>query len=730
MLASYQVPSPDPGQIGAGRVTAALATALAAVPLGTFVYVNGYDHPPGIAIQLNPGDYVDVYTDTTVFELYTVDLTTSAVGYFSNTYQVYKDILHCPKAVNPTNLIVTTELLALTARRNADQVGCFIHRNERNGITQITHGDVGINTDIVNAYRTSLGTPDISIEVRLRAHTNHLIREAGYIDYLYLCSDATIVDFLTGRGDPSLPFWTAAALEQSAYVTDMMDTPSLITPQTLSAYVEALGFYTVMAAICRHDKTFTIDRLPVTGISVKKPLVLSGLPVYPLVYLDGIKLRDSQVDYANAHHDKVIFSLTPDVYAQPGQTLSVELIEAGASSPVLFTPTGDAPAITVPFSGVVVYQVNALAAPVIGYQTTAATSYAPVTLGPSGGRLTPLATITAAAGGGSILTFQEPTFGSHYLIQNAAFSRCYGTDITSQVAALQPLILQLETLCSDGTTVVPLLGYQSVAVYLNGRRLIEGIDYAANPQTDPSGNVAINQVVLCNRSALSLSGTNYLEVIAHTATEISRAVGYVTNNMINIKNTIETWYSGLSTAFANGYLLVNPTDAGDALLPSPPVANGVPFLVSASVPSFVLNVLNGIGAIADDQRIGLINTYLDQQPPINPIGPLIVEKSWQVYSPYLTAILHDAALAGQITLYNNDPDPALFRAQFSAYDYLLSNDPTITASISSIDLRYCDIYPTYKTIDVPDIATYTVLQRLAAMLLPPDSDTLGEVIND
>jgi hypothetical protein len=247
---------------------------------------------------------------------------------------------------------------------------------------------------------------------------------------------------------------------------------------------------------------------------------------------------------------------------------------------------------------------------------------------------------------------------------------------------------------------------------------------------DASGNVAIEQLIVCNRSALSLTGSNYLEVIAHTAIEIGRTVGYVTNNTININNNVETWYNGLSEAFANGYLLLNPTDAGNEIIPSSTVGNGLPFLVTATIPSFVIGVLNSITSTADDLRIGLINNYFNQQAPINDNSFLIIPRSWQVYSPYLTAIFHDVTQPGQILIYTNDPDPVLFQRQFAAYNYLLVNDPTLGSGTSPIDLRYCDVYPAYNTVHVLDLNTYTILHRLASLVLSPDSDTLGDVVND
>lgn len=723
-IQSLQVASPDPGHTSVGGITAAIAAAQTLRPYGTFVYVNGYDHLATQPITLAPGDYVDIYTDATVLARFTVNLTTAGTGYFSDLYNVYKEILHCPKAINPTNLLLTTELLTLTARRNTDQVGCFVVRGMNDGLTQITHNDVGLDVDIINAYRNSLGTADISIEVAIRSHNNHLIRDANFIDYLYTCDDATILQILTGQSDPAVAFWTATSLEQTGYVRDMSRAAALIDGEGIADYVASLGYYTALAAICEYTHTYPVDILPVVALSVAKPKVMAGVSTYPLVYLDGVKLRDSQVDYANASTSNIVVSITPDVYVTQGQTLSIELLENGTSIPYLFTPTSGTSSITVPYGSVLVFQVNTLAAPVTGYLATSSISLTPVVQSANG-----LVQTTNAVDGSTIATFPPLAYGQTFLIQNAMFTRCFALDVTSQVAANTPIHMELTTVCSGNTTVVPFIGYQTLAVYLNGRRMIEGIDYNAKPLLDSNGNPALVQLILCNRSVLSLTGSNYLEVVAHTGVELGQTIGYTTNNRLNVANITELWHNRLSLAFANGLLQIDPADLGNEIIPVQPVGNGLPFLLTTIVPSYAAAALANFTSDADRARIATINLFLSKQPPVNDNSTLIIPQSWQVFSPYLTAILADATKSGQVVIYANDPDPVLFRHQFAAYDYLLLNDPTLTPAISKIDQRYVDIYPHYNTIHVPDINAYNIYHRLVAMLLPPDSNTLGDVTN-
>ncbi len=722
---SAQLVSIGHGGGAIGQKQTQITNALALHPAGVSVYVNGYDIAlvPGTPVPLALGNYVDIVIDTTVIAKYSVNLTTTATGYFSTQDNCYKEVIHTPKALNPTNLLCTVELWTMTARRNDTQVGVYLHRNAPNAVTQITHNDVGLLTEVVDAFRSSLGSQDISVEVKLRSHTNVLLRQIDYIDYLYITDDATILQFLTGQGDATLPFWTAQALEQSAYIGFMNSLPSVIIDSTVGNYIAALGYYTVLAALCQQTNNYLITRLPVAALSVAKPLVLQGMDAYPVVYLDGVKLQANQVGYANSRHDKLVIGLTADVYYTTGQTLSVDVIEAGSAVPYLFVPSLDTPSLTVPFASVSVFQKHTPTVPVVGAGVSASTSWIPITPQP----LSPVQLQQPTLASTEVV-FSSACYGNTYMIQNGTFSRVYSKDITSAVAAVASLHIELTTLATDNTTVVPLLGYLRLDVYLNGRRLINGIDYAANPLCDPDGNPAIVQVMLANRQFLNLSGSNYLEVIARTALNLGREVGYVVNNRLNIGNNVTLWFNGLANAFANGKLLINPGDDGNLLVPSPPVANALAFEITTEIPSFVGQILTGFTARLDDQRIALINTYLGKQTPSNDISTVIIPRSWQVFSPYLAAIIADA-VASPITPYAEDPDPVLFMAQFAAYQYLLANDPTLTPAISAIDIRFVDIFPTYNAVTVANSTTWAVLRQLASTVLPDDADTLGEILD-
>lgn len=722
---SFYVPFPSRFNSGFSITTTInfeIAQSLRKTSAGTTIYVNGYDIPPG-NVTITTGDYIDIITDTTVVGVYSVNLTTTNTGYMSNFYNVYKQVLHCPKALNPQNQIMTVELLSLTARRNTDNVGLYITKSAENSVTQITHNDVGINTEVVNAMRATLGTQDISIEVKIRTHQKTVIREINYIDYLYICDDSTILNFLIGSGDASLPFWTAASLEQSAYVSYMSASPTLASSQTLTSYITGLGYYTVLSVLCQHINNYPVMSLPMSNLSVPKPLILTGLPTYPVVYIDGIKVKDTQVGFSNTSQDKILIGFTSDVYYTTGQTITVDVIEAGESIPYIISPSATATNITVPFNDIQVFQVNTLTTPVNGYDATSSVSCTPVAITTNG----PIQSYVTSTG--TQVVFGLSTYGNTYIIQNNVFSRVFGLDITAQVAAQTPVHIELETLCNDGTTLVPFVGYNSLDVYLNGNRLIPKIDYSAIPIVDVNSNTAIVQILICNMQFIAPGVSNYLEVIARTGTIIQNEIGYIANNLMNMNNSVEFWYSGMSEAFGNGKLLLNPTDAGDSLSPTPAIGNGIPFYILTELPTIISSVLAGYTTTADDNRITLINTYFNNLTPENNISTLIIPESWKLYSPYLAAIYATALTNTQFDLFSNDPDQTKFLAQFAEWNYLIANDPTVNPAISLVDLRFCDINPSYGTVSVPDTNTYTILRRLETIMLANDKNTLGDVVS-
>jgi hypothetical protein len=721
---SFYVPNPDTGYVVEGQINNAIVDSLAITQPGTTVYVNGYDMPiVNGMVAVTPGSYVDIITDTTVIGKYSVNLTTTTTGYFSTMYNTYKEVLHCPKTLNPNNNIITTELLSLTARRNSDNVGLYISKAETNSVTQITHNDVGINTDVVDAMRNAVGSQDISIEVKIRSHAKTLIREINYIDYLYICDDATILTFLIGAGDASLPFWAAASLEQSAYVGYMTATGTLITSSTMGSFVTGLGYYTVLSVLCQHLNTYPVNSLPMSNISVPKPLVFSGLSAYPMVYLNGIKVKDSQITYSNTNHDKILIGFGSDVYYTTGYNITVDIIEAGINIPTIFTPSSGNSTITLSSETMSIYQLNTLSTPTAGYDVTSSVSCTPII--PASGT----AIQTYASSSGTEIVFAPSAYGNTYIIQSGTFSRAFGFDVTTLVNEVAPIHVELTTLCSDNTTVVPFVGYNSLDVYLNGKRLIPNIDYAANPILDGNGNVSIVQLMICNMSFICQGMTNYVEVIARTGSVTEQEIGYMANNMAGMGNSVEFWYTGMSEAFIGGKYQIGATDVGNALEPNPAIGNGVPFNIFTTIPDIVSTVLAGYGPTADNSRIALINAYFNKQPAENNISTLVVPNSWKLYSPYLTAIYYDVTQAGTVELFSNDPDDTLFLAQFASYNYLMANDPTVNGNISLVDLRFCDVNPCYGTVTVPNTNTYTILRRLATLVMTSDPNTLGDVAN-
>lgn len=214
---------------------------------GTTVLVNGIEVDESLPIvSYVAGDYIEIICDENVIGAFDVDVSNNNTGYFSDLTSNYREIIHCPKTINPNNKVITHNTCTLSVR-DSNGVGLYYHRADDTGVGQITHNDLSVSTDVIDAFRSYLNDQNVTIHVRVRHHDtdNVLITELFYMTFLYRNSDEDIVQHMRGAITNTLPFWKASELEQSTYTAMMFDTPNSIDESLLTTYVEGLGYHTV-----------------------------------------------------------------------------------------------------------------------------------------------------------------------------------------------------------------------------------------------------------------------------------------------------------------------------------------------------------------------------------------------------------------------------------------------------------------------------------------------------
>lgn len=709
----------------AAGLDAYVAQCLLANTPGTTVLVNGVEKDQTASLVYGSDDYVEVIFDENVIGSYTVNVSNNTTGYYSDNDQKYREILHCPKSINPTNRLITHNTCTLTVRDNVTKDGRYLHRADDGSVGQITHNDLSVARDTIDAFRDHLVSEDVSIYVRVRTHgsDNILLSELFYLNFLYRCSDDDILRHLRGELDSTLPFWTAADLEVSPFTAMMFDTPNSLDDSILDYYVQGLGYHTIAAILASH-----VYHKELSGnhrfVTVTKPIALRTRPMYPLVYLRGLKVKANQITYTDNLDGKVTVSLNSDVHFTAGDTISVILVENGSPQPYLFNPTVDSTTITVPYQDVLVYEEIPLATPIEGQATSSSVSYRKIA--PQSGTLS----VSTTADGQTQVVAGASLYGSTLIVQNGRFTMrdLFPVDTimsTDRGAIVLPLTI---TCANDASRIVPLLGYRSLEVYGNSKQLIPNLDFSALPALDEAGNVSFVEIVVSANDYIDHTATgNAIEVVAHTNTVLTEESGFVFDNHVSYDNSINVWYSELGRSFVKGRLLHAPVDMGTYLEPGIDTENGDPYHLTVMLPSVVADILSDYSIITNTNRLKAINDYFNRTLSVDK-SFVIVTRSHRTHSPYMAEIIRDI-ISGTLPV-ANDPDDTLFMNQFADYAYLKERDPAIVNLNGVVDRRYVDVSATYYTNwVVPNTTMYDIIHRLTTMVLSDDPDSLGDVLN-
>lgn len=710
--------SPVNTNLRLAAVQTALETATAASAPGTTLLINGIERAHDQPYAINVGDYVEVICDRNVVAAYDVDVSNNTTAFYSVRDQRYKEVLHCPKALNPEQKLITHNTCTLFVRCATKNEGRYLHRVDPASVGQLTHTDLAVDRGVVEALRDEMGEQSVVVRVQMRVHSkdNVLSDELSYLKYLYTLDDATIVRFLRGQGDSELAFWSAAELEQSGYIALMFDVPNAYDPEVMSRYITSLGYYTVASLLANHQRSFTLDG---SGyFELAKPYVLLGVDTTPLVYINGLKLRNDRLRYADLVGGRLGVMFQPGVYHDAGAQASVCLVETGTVQPTLFVPSLATPTITVYNRKVEVYEEVVLESPISGYGRSSDRAYKLVL--ETAGTLM----FYPTENGGTQVVCGPSLYGKRLLIQGTRFCTQFTTTVDSVIEQGRPFVVPLTVACAnDLDTVVPLLGERTLEVYVNGYRLTNNVDYTAIPAVAEGGRV-LYDVVIGAMEYFSDAPNNTIEVVAHTATTFAVESGFVVDNKISYDRNLNLWYSGLSRAFVGGKLLHEPINHGGWLEPRTTEATGAPYVVHTTLSANLADALSLYSPQVDNMRQSAINRYFNRNPPPDP-AIIINPHSHRLYSPYLAAIIAD--LLDRSLVVADDPIDKRFLAQFAGYAYLKERDAALTKPGGVITKSWVDVNAQYRIPAVSDVTLYRIIQRLSKLTLGNDTDTIGDI---
>ena len=675
---------------------------------GTVVVINGISYTdlttlPGIG----NGQYVDVIADPTILTTYVVEVDNTNNGYQSTLYGDHREILHCPKAQNPNNEILTHDNATLFVRDKTTQQGVYFHRCDPDSVHQITHNDISASRTTINSFKAGLNASMVEVVVQVRGliHTRTLIEEADWINELYLSDDAQIIQLLRGELGSNLTFWEAATLEQSPYIKLMFNVGDSLSSVQLQDYINALGFYETCSILsrCIYSGTFTPRDLV-----FRRSFIQSNKEITPLVYVNGVKQLQTNVNVSYFDKSRVGVSLSNESVLQNNSPCIIRTLDAGDLIPVSFTPTSSNPSILLPVGySAVVYQKNTVSSQT-GYKRSSDIAYSVV----------PLSGVTYQVfetNGQQEVTFDQGCFGKTFIFLPESFMWYEQNTIDDLLKVGAPLIFPL-TVTDETGNIYPLLNYSNVEVYINGYYLVQDVDFTIGVVRDPnSDGIMMTDLIVSCASYLELEKSgNVLEIYVSSNYSLSRDVGYTNNNILARENVISFWFPQIGSAFIEGQPVIGLTDYAVYMESPTSVGNGSLFSLKPLLPAIIQSTLQDYSAVEDEETIEAINTFYNRTIPALP--PIVnVQVEHQLYSPFLSAVMQDM-VNGVITPIM-DPSQSSFLSQFSSYDYLKNNDPTCNGSNPDVNRHYLSIAACYTQPPPMTVTDTQIIQKLISLTL-------------
>jgi hypothetical protein len=744
----YKVTSDNLAEVWTNVTTLNTETVAAAKEL---VFVNGklpvisdttltYKEQTDIKI----GDYVECVDDGNVFCEFTVDpYAETTRSYMSGVRSQPAFIIHIPKALNPDYRMLTHNTCDVYAMPKDGSPGILIHRAYSNtrGFIQLTHADFAIPINVLTDY-SSYFNQQFNIRVIVRHHDadNLMMRDVNYIDVLYLHNDQQIVDFMADDHNP-MPFWKATVLEQSQYINFMFYYLRDFTENNITDIVEALGYFQTLSLICPqvYRSTITQDMHDDRLLSVPLPLLFSHkLTTIGHVFISGRKINDYLVTTIS---DGTNLNITFDASIElpVGAELVVELQEDDMHLMMRFTPTAEIPSVIIPITDYKVFEETRYTLPsggpfIKGVDHTSNDSYRSVVPSETYTATTPITgTVMLTFPSHVYLTAGGSPSGRTFIIQNTiGIHRFDETSSSNMIGGT--IQLPLEELADDDTTR-PLLGDFAPVVYMNGKSLVEGVDFQLIKCGFVQDETSFYQIVIQNISYLKdgsfttiQDNRNTFEIYLRRGMDVVTEFGHPTPGNPTGLNELFLWFPSLSMAYTNGDIISNAgIRHGLFTMESLPSVYGAISGARTSVTYYSNSVLSSLAADTDTEKIIALRAYLVEwltadEPPI-----IEIPGSHKIYSIYVGRMVREL-----IDLYSATADDATInitdikRTIINKYKYLKQYDVAYT---QVLDRRFIDVYPWYRKLPVTNRRLYNMIQKLAQEVTElPDTITDGDLL--
>lgn len=664
------------------------------------IFKNGIEVTQGGAPVLSYNDYFDVIVDENIEFAFDVDLVTrhESPAYLSTRDDMWKQLIHIPKHLNPENRVYTSDTCDFYIRRDEGEMpyGLYMHRVAKASVTQVTHNDFGISLMVIDAYRDYLDEQEVTVHVVVRRHDkdNVLIREANYIQLLYVDDhdDQRIIDILCGLGPANIPWWRADNLEDAPYVKMLFDTPNhmRLDGALMDSYINTLGYHQVINLLCQRSLDTVVTKGFNNTLVLSKPMLYAGYEVYPLVYLNGRHVNFNQVSYYNTPDNHIFLTIDKDIVTRVGDVISVVFYLSSNNTCKIFTLDSDTLEVSVPYKDPLVYELlpNTDRESVIGANGVYNSGYHLVDSGDN------VFTSTTDSTGNSRLIFNSSYIGGVFVIQNRYATYRLSTDVTEQVLSGESIVINLETVDNETEMRAPILNHESVSVFYNNQYLVDGVDYTVLTNVDKAKHTCSVELVIQTMDHYQ-ENRNAVDILVNQDIIRDNSIGFMLGDKLYDDSPINLQYSNTTTIHVNGLLERNSINKGNyTLLPSGKYPSGSIWEIQTAVPKVISDFIAHYSSKNDDDRLEIMNEYFSQLADKDP-DVIVLDVKHRIYSVFLNEVIAQV-LAGNVNVVI-DPDNYRLELALSGYKHIRDID----IIYRGLDQRFIDYYPQYINQEIP-----------------------------
>jgi hypothetical protein len=699
-------------------VNNAIIDAKANYPHGTVVVVNGFSYDPNHVPTLVHGDIVQITSDPDIVGYTDISVDDSSTGYYSTMYSEYREVLHIDKSLNPNKVIITNDTVDVMVYDPVTNKGLYGIRIDDHAIESITHNDFSISRSALQNYQNTLGAFSVKVRIYVRFPTRpiYLTGDVNHISDLYSLSDTEISKQLVGLSDNQILEWEAAHLEQSEFLNLLYTFNGFSTTQVLGEFISAMGYYDVASVLSQSVRYHTYVG---SQLTIAKPARLVGYECRAIVYADGKKLPEDAFTISDYSDSSFLLGFKSNYYITSGTRLGIYVIEKDERTPQIYNPTSGSPSILMDNEDYSLVEIFHYDTPKTIWNGTASVGYKTIQKN--------IVDYTVTINSDNTVTYQvKPIhYGKNfYLVPKYGITTdTYPLDTT--LSNKDAIIVDLKTTDAN-TNVIPLIGYTTLEVYLNGFKLVENIDYNFKIINGDNDDLLQLLLVVSNQEYLDLSNTgNSIDIVSHGDAVVSEDKGYAINNLLYRKSMPTLWTPSSGRVFVRGKLIEDVTQNGNVLTTGTNVMDGSPYSLIYTLPYSVSKLMDGFSYVDDNNLQTRIDLVLGLTPPVYP-DTVVITDQYALYSPFLAKVTNDVH-NGLMTITDEPMDDA-FLAQFVRYHAISSSDPTVGASNTDIQRMFVTLAAHYTNLTVSDPNQMIRLQRLISLVLTPTLLTIDEVL--